>query len=46
MFHTNEFKRLLEVLPQVLLVAVRGGQALVDEEARVVVVEWQVGGHV
>lgn len=44
--HTDEFKRLLEVLPQVLLVAVSGGEALVDEEARVVVVERQVGGHV
>lgn len=44
--HTNEFKRLLEVLPQVLLVAVCGGEALIDEEARVVVVERQVGGHI
>lgn len=44
--HTDEFERLLEVLPQVLLVAVGGGEALVDEEARVVVVERQVGGHV
>ncbi|TNN76121.1 hypothetical protein EYF80_013652 [Liparis tanakae] len=45
-FHTDEFKRLLKVLPQVLLVAVRGGQALVDEASRVVVEERQVGGHV
>lgn len=44
--HTDEFERLLEVLPQVLLVAVGGGEALVDEDARVVVVERQVGGHV
>lgn len=44
--HTDEFERLLEVLPQVLLVAVSGGEALVDEEARVVVVERQVSGHV
>lgn len=44
--HTDEFERLLEVLPQVLLVAVGGGEALVDEDARVVVVEGQVGGHV
>lgn len=45
-FRTDEFKRLLEVLPQVLLVAVCGGEALVDEEACVVVVERQVGGHI
>lgn len=45
-FPTNEFKRLLKVLPQVLLVAVGGGQALVVEQARVVVVERQVGGDV
>lgn len=44
--HTDEFERLLEVLPQVLLVAVGGREALVDEDARVVVVEGQVGGHV
>lgn len=45
-FHTDEFKRLFEVLSQVLLVAVCGGEALVDKEARVVVVERQVGGHI
>lgn len=44
--HTNEFKRLLKVLPQVLLVAVGGRQALVDKEARVIVVERQVGGYI
>lgn len=45
-FLTNEFKRLLKVLPQVLLVAVGGGQALVVEQARVVVVKRQVGSNV
>lgn len=44
--HTDEFERLFKVLPQVLLVAVGGREALVDEDARVVVVERQVGGHV
>lgn len=43
---TDELEGLLEVLPQVLLVAVGGGQPLVDEEAGVVVVERQVRGHV
>lgn len=43
---TDKFKGLLKVLAQVLLVAVRDGEALVDEEARVIVVERQVGGHV
>lgn len=45
-YHTYKFKGLLKILAQVLLVAVCDGEALVDEEARVVVVEWQVGGHV
>lgn len=45
-YHTNKFKGLLKILAQVLLVAVCDGEALVDEEARVVVVERQVGGHV
>lgn len=43
---TDKFKGLLKVLAQVLLVAVCDGEALVDEEARVIVVERQVGGHV
>lgn len=43
---TDKLKRLLEVLPQVLLVAVCGGQALVVEQASVIVVERQVGGYV
>lgn len=42
----DKLKRLLEVLPQVLLVAVGGGQALVVEQPSVIVVERQVGGHV
>lgn len=44
--HTYKFERLLEILPQVLLVAVGGGEALVDEQARVVVVKRQVSSHV
>lgn len=43
---TYEFKRLLKVLPQVLLVAVCGGKSLVDEEPRIIVVKRQVGGDV
>lgn len=44
--HTDKFKGLFKVLAQVLLVAVCDGEALVDKEARVIVVERQVGGHV
>lgn len=45
-YHTNKFKGLLKVLAQVLLVAVCDGEALVDKQTRVIVVERQVGGHV
>lgn len=45
-WHTDKFKGLLKVLAQVLLVAVRDREALVDEEARVIVVQRQVGGHI
>lgn len=44
--HTNELKGLLEVLTQVLLVAVGGRQTLVVEEAEVVMVEREVRGDV
>ncbi len=43
---TDELEGLLEVLPQVLLVAVGGGKALVLEQAELVVVERQVRGDV
>ena len=43
---TDELKRLLKVLAQVLLVAVGGGQPLVAEQAGVVVEERQVRGDV
>lgn len=45
-YHTNKFKGLLKVLAQVLLAAVCDREALVDKQARVIVVERQVGGHV
>lgn len=43
---TDELEGLLEVLPQVLLVAVGGRQPLVAEQAFLVVEEWQVRGDV
>lgn len=43
---TDELKRLLKVLPEVLLVAVCGGEALVLQQALLVVVEGQVRGDV
>lgn len=43
---TDELKSLLEVLPQVLLVAVGGRQPFVVEQAFLVVVEGQVSGDV
>lgn len=43
---TDELEGLLEVLPQVLLVAVGGRQPLVAEQALLVVEERQVGGDV
>lgn len=43
---TDELKDLLEILPEVLLAAVGGGQPLVVDQARVPVVEGQVGGDV
>lgn len=42
----DKLKSLLKVLAQVLLVAVGGGEALVDKQPGVVVVQREVGGHV
>lgn len=46
MVYTDKLKSLLKVLAQVLLVAVGGGEALVDKQPGVVVVQREVGGHV